>query len=204
MMAHNLCYTTLLKGREKDAIALGLAPDDYEVTPAGDWFVKPTKRKGLLPSILESLLAARGNAKKLMAKEQDKFKAQVYNGRQLALKVTANSVYGFTGQSVGQIPCLEISASVTAFGREMIQLTKQTVESEYTIAKGRSHDAEIIYGGSHSPVLLYAHCLKASLSIYRLGHGHLWSRRYCHLHGIGKRGGEARDHQVHSAHFARV
>ena len=146
MMARNLCYTTLLKSKAADAAALGLAPDDYEITPAGDWFVKPSKRKGLLPSVLETLLAARGNAKRLMAKEQDKFKAQVYNGRQLALKVTANSVYGFTGQSVGQLPAVEISASVTAYGREMIQLTKATVEAEYRVEKGYSHDAEVIYG----------------------------------------------------------
>jgi DNA polymerase delta subunit 1 len=41
----------------------------------------------------------------------------VLEGRQLALKISANSVYGFTGATVGQLPCLEISASVTAFGR---------------------------------------------------------------------------------------
>lgn len=31
------------------------------------------------------------------------------DGRQLALKVSANSVYGFTGAQVGKLPCLEIS-----------------------------------------------------------------------------------------------
>ena len=35
---------------------------------------------------------------------------QVLDGRQLALKVSANSVYGFTGAQVGKLPCLEISA----------------------------------------------------------------------------------------------
>ena len=48
---------------------------------------------------------------------------QVLDGRQLALKISCNSVYGFTGASVGKLPCLEISQSVTAFGREMIQRT---------------------------------------------------------------------------------
>jgi len=47
---------------------------------------------------------------------------------------------------VGQLPCLEISGSVTAYGREMILLTRQTVREEYCLAKGYTHDAEVIYG----------------------------------------------------------
>ncbi len=31
------------------------------------------------------------------------------DGRQLALKLSANSVYGFTGASVGKLPCIEVS-----------------------------------------------------------------------------------------------
>lgn len=52
----------------------------------------------------------------------------VLEGRQLALKISANSVYGFTGATVGQLPCLEISSSVTAFGREMINITRNKVK----------------------------------------------------------------------------
>ena len=47
---------------------------------------------------------------------------------------------------MGQLPCLEISGSVTAYGREMILLTRQTVREEYCLAKGYTHDAEVIYG----------------------------------------------------------
>lgn len=39
-------------------------------------------------------------------------------------QVSANSVYGFTGATVGKMPCLEISASTTSFGRQMIEHTK--------------------------------------------------------------------------------
>ena len=55
---------------------------------------------------------------------------KVLDGRQLALKISANSVYGFTGAQVGKLPCLEISQSVTAFGRMMIEQTKNTVEAK--------------------------------------------------------------------------
>jgi DNA polymerase delta subunit 1 len=40
------------------------------------------------------------------------------------VQISANSVYGFTGATVGKMPCLEISSSVTAYGREMIEHTK--------------------------------------------------------------------------------
>ena len=66
-------------------------------------------RKGLLPEILESLLGARKKAKTDLKKETDPFKKKVLDGRQLALKISANSVYGFTGAQVGKLPCLEIS-----------------------------------------------------------------------------------------------
>lgn len=48
-------------------------------------------------------------AKAELARETDPLRRQVLDGRQLALKVSANSVYGFTGAQVGKLPCLEIS-----------------------------------------------------------------------------------------------
>ena len=65
--------------------------------------------KGLLPEILEALLGARKKAKEDLAVEKDPLRQRVLDGRQLALKISANSVYGFTGAQVGKLPCLEIS-----------------------------------------------------------------------------------------------
>uniref|UniRef100_A0A8C1Y1F9 DNA polymerase n=1 Tax=Cyprinus carpio TaxID=7962 RepID=A0A8C1Y1F9_CYPCA len=148
MMAHNLCYTTLLQKSQVDK--LGLAPEDFIKTPTGDLFVKSSVRKGLLPEILENLLSARKRAKAELKKETDPFKKQVLDGRQLALKISANSVYGFTGAQVGKLPCLEISQSVTGFGRQMIEQTKQLVESRYTISNGYQADAKVVYGDTDS------------------------------------------------------
>ncbi|XP_040289566.1 DNA polymerase delta catalytic subunit [Bufo bufo] len=148
MMAHNLCYTTLLQSGAVDKH--GLNPEDFIKTPTGDCFVKSSVRKGLLPEILENLLTARKRAKAELKKETDPFKQKVLDGRQLALKVSANSVYGFTGAQVGKLPCLEISQSVTGFGRQMIEKTKQLVESKYTLANGYKADAKVIYGDTDS------------------------------------------------------
>ncbi|CAK0844221.1 unnamed protein product, partial [Prorocentrum cordatum] len=76
----------------------------------GHVFIKRDTRQGLLPVILEELLAARKRAKRAMAEAEDPLTKSVLNGRQLALKVSANSVYGFTGATVGVLPCLEISS----------------------------------------------------------------------------------------------
>merc|ERR1711865_366836 len=107
-------------------------------------------REGLLPRVLQELLSARKKAKKEMAAATDPLTKSVLNGRQLALKISANSVYGFTGATVGVLPCLEISSSVTAFVRTMIDETKRQVEAKYTIANGYEHDAHVIYGDTDS------------------------------------------------------
>lgn len=52
-----------------------------------DLFAKASKRKGLLPTILEDLISARKRAKADLKKEKDPFRKAVLDGRQLALKV---------------------------------------------------------------------------------------------------------------------
>ncbi|KAJ7623462.1 DNA polymerase family B-domain-containing protein [Roridomyces roridus] len=155
MMAHNLCYTTLLDKATVDR--LGLVQDvDYVTTPNNDMFASAKRRKGLLPIVLEDLISARKRAKADLKKETDPFKRAVLDGRQLALKISANSVYGFTGATIGKLPCLEISSSVTAYGRQMIEKTKQEVEAEYCIANGHQHNAEVIYGDTDSVMKVMA------------------------------------------------
>lgn len=78
-----------------------------------------------------------------MAQATDPMIIAVQNGRQLALKVSANSVYGFTGANVGQLPCLPIASSVTAYGRNLLLETRSFVESHYTIANGYKYNAEV-------------------------------------------------------------
>ncbi|KAK4039821.1 DNA polymerase family B-domain-containing protein [Parachaetomium inaequale] len=154
MQAHNLCYTTLIKKRDIEKWSLK-KDEDYIVTPSGDMFVTAKQRKGLLAQILEELLSARKQAKRELAAETDPFKKAVLNGRQLALKISANSVYGLTGATNGKLPCLEIASSTTGFGRQMIEKTKQEVENRYNIANGYSHDAQVIYGDTDSVMVKF-------------------------------------------------
>lgn len=137
MMAHNLCYSSLVPKHKK----ANFKPEDITETPNGDIFVKAHVKKGVLPLILEELLGARKRAKNELAKATDPFEKAVLDGRQLALKISANSVYGFTGAQVGQLPCLAISSSVTSFGRVMIEKTKALVLEKFTKANGYEFDS---------------------------------------------------------------
>jgi len=154
IQAHNLCYTTLLNKTLVEKLAMK-KDEDYIVTPNGDLFCTSKVRKGLLTQILEELLTARKKAKKELAVETDPFKKAVLNGRQLALKISANSVYGITGATVGKLPCLAIASSTTSYGRQMIEKTKMEVEAKYNIANGYSHDAQVIYGDTDSVMVKF-------------------------------------------------
>ncbi|XP_069738764.1 LOW QUALITY PROTEIN: DNA polymerase delta catalytic subunit [Phaenicophaeus curvirostris] len=148
MIAHNLCYTTLLP--PGGATKHGLGADEVTRTPTGELFVRASVRPGLLPRVLQGLLAARTRVKAALAQEQDPLRRRVLDGRQQALKVSANSVYGFTGAQAGRLPCLQISQSVTGFGRQMIERTKQLVESKFCLAEGYPADAKVVYGDTDS------------------------------------------------------
>jgi len=157
MIAHNLCYTTLIEDKTKLAL---LQPSQYTKTPNNEFFVKPEVQRGVLPEILEHLLSERKKVKRAMkelakAGKSNSMLYAVYNGRQLALKISANSVYGFTGATVGALPCLNISAAVTSFGRDMIHDTKEFIEKHYCRQNGFECDAQVVYGDTDSVMIKF-------------------------------------------------
>jgi DNA polymerase delta subunit 1 len=143
MIAHNICFSTLLRPGDRSA-------PEFELSPNQVRFVTASVFPGVLPQILGELLSARKATRAQMATEKDPAMLNVLNCRQLAIKVSANSVYGFSGATTGKLPCLDVSESVTAYGRAMIDMTKSIVESRYTIANGFAHDASVIYGDTDS------------------------------------------------------
>ncbi|XP_062149325.1 DNA polymerase delta catalytic subunit [Alnus glutinosa] len=153
MMAYNLCYCTLVT--PEDVRKLNLPPECINKTPSGETFVKSNLQKGILPEILEELITARKRAKADLKDAKDPLEKAVLDGRQLALKISANSVYGFTGATVGQLPCIEISSSVTSYGRQMIEHTKKLVEDKFTMIGGYEHNAEVIYGDTDSVMVQF-------------------------------------------------
>lgn len=141
--AHNLCYSTIVLDDS------GGAPGEteYEVVQTGmGTFKFAQSPRGVVPSMLEDLAVFRKRAKRDMAAAEaagDAWAASLANAKQLAYKITMNSVYGFLGATKGMLPCVPIAASVTAIGRGMIQQTKRLVE---TLVPG----SIVVYGDTDS------------------------------------------------------
>jgi DNA polymerase elongation subunit (family B) len=75
-----------------------------------------------------------------------KVKETMYNSRQLGLKVSANSIYGFLGAQVtGKFSLIEGSMCVTSRGRELIIQASKFFEDKY--------DAITVYGDTDSTMV---------------------------------------------------
>lgn len=124
-----------------------------------------TSHRGILPTILENLLAERVRCKKEMKshgkkakelKESDPAKAachaamaDVFDGRQLAVKVSANSVYGACGAgATGKCPNKDVSETVTFEGRETMVILKEILQFKYP-------GIVVIYGDTDSVMVKF-------------------------------------------------
>tara|TARA_Y100000746_G_scaffold224007_1_gene226107 strand:- start:2653 stop:5709 length:3057 start_codon:yes stop_codon:yes gene_type:complete len=146
MMANNFCFSTIVM----DPRFLNIPGVEY-VT------IKVTEKKiytwakgmpGLLPIMLEKLLGARKIAKKAKANAKNDVEKAVYDSRQLALKISANSIYGFTGAvKMGKYHCLGIADSTTFRAREMLHQTQSWVKELYP--------CDVVYGDTDSIMVLF-------------------------------------------------
>ena len=117
----------------------------------------PDGKLGIMPSILEELLAARKSTRKLIPQQKDDFMKNVLDKRQLSIKVTANSMYGQTGAKTSSFYEKDCAASTTAIGRLLLIYAKKVIESAYknkivdTTKYGKvKTDGEYVYGDTDS------------------------------------------------------
>ena len=102
--------------------------------------------KGILPLILVELLDKRSATKKLMEKADSIFLKNIYDGLQLAYKVTANSLYGQVGAPTSSIYMKELAASTTATGRKMLEFSRDFIEGTFgDFINYAIHDKEKFY-----------------------------------------------------------
>jgi len=85
-------------------------------------FLKKEKREGLLPQLVRALVSKRNQVKKQMkAYKEGDLMHSILDKRQLALKVSANSIYGFLGvQNNALLPLIQGAIAVTYLGRSLI------------------------------------------------------------------------------------
>jgi len=128
--------------KEKKKIKSGIKTCRFAQLPDG--------KKSIIPEILQEFLKQRKNTRKIQKNFPEKsFEWNIYEGLQLAYKITANSIYGLTGAQTSKIYLPEIAASTTATGRNLIKITKKHYESHY--------DCKVVYGDSvtgDTPVII--------------------------------------------------
>jgi DNA polymerase elongation subunit (family B) len=121
------------------------------------WAQFPDNKKGIMPSILEELLKARKDTRKMIKTEKDPFMQNILDKRQLGYKVTANSLYGQCGSRTSTFYEKDVAASTTATGRMMIIYARRMIEEVYGDMEYESQTnglvrtkAEYVYGDTDS------------------------------------------------------
>jgi DNA polymerase elongation subunit (family B) len=131
------------------------------------WAQLPDDQKSIMPAILEELLSARAQTRKMIKTEKDPFMQNILDKRQLGYKVTANSLYGQCGAKTSTFYEKDVAASTTATGRMMIIYAKRMIEEVYGNMEYETAEhgivltkAEYVYGDSvanYTPVYVRVH-----------------------------------------------
>jgi len=117
IIAKNICFTTLCE-------------DGEIVSPSGARFMSKERREGLLPRILQDLMAERDRIKKLMKQTTDPHEHNYLDGLQAAVKVLMNTFYGVFASTFYRFTDKSIGAAITAFARANTIGIINQVESE--------------------------------------------------------------------------
>ncbi|ASJ02767.1 DNA polymerase [Thermococcus profundus] len=103
---------------------------EYDTAPqVGHRFCKDFP--GFIPSLLGDLLEERQKIKRKMKVTIDPIEKKLLDYRQRAIKILANSFYGYYGYARARWYCKECAESVTAWGREYITMTIGEIEEKY-------------------------------------------------------------------------
>ncbi|XP_054257765.1 DNA polymerase alpha catalytic subunit isoform X2 [Macrosteles quadrilineatus] len=129
---YNICFTTVIKvvTESEEGTMITAEPPDAD------------EELGILPTEIRKLVESRRDVKKMMKAPglSPDLKMQ-YDIRQMALKLTANSMYGCLGFSNSRFYAKPIAALITAKGREILTNTRDLVQK-------LSYD--VIYGDTDS------------------------------------------------------
>ncbi|ORX73452.1 DNA/RNA polymerase [Anaeromyces robustus] len=144
IITHNICYTTLIKNKDIKKYP----KDSYHKIDIGDKVYYYTKsHMGILPKMMKKLLSERVRYKKLM-KSSSGSDYVIYDKRQYALKIQANSIYGCLGSSsLKYLRFLPGAECTTGMGRNYLNKTIEIIQT--------STNFNVIYGDTDSCLIEY-------------------------------------------------
>jgi DNA polymerase elongation subunit (family B) len=170
LIAYNICYTTYVVddvvpdimcnildwedhvGCEHDTDVRKVKVKKEKIICAHHRYRFLKKPKGLLPTLVEKLLNARSFVKNQLKTAKDsnnKMLVNILDNRQLAIKVSANSMYGMLGAKKGYLPLMPGAASVTAAGRMALLKTIKYIEEK--------EGGLVVYGDTDSVFAIWSH-----------------------------------------------
>jgi DNA polymerase I len=109
------------------------------IAPNKHYFCK--NKKGFIPEVLEWLVKKRIELKGEFKKESDPQKKAILNVKQQALKLLANSMYGYYAFVRARWYSRDCAEAIAAWGREYIQKT---------IEEAKKNGFEVVYGDTDS------------------------------------------------------
>ncbi|KAL9104732.1 MAG: hypothetical protein Q9163_000344 [Psora crenata] len=129
---YNICFTTVDRSKKSD--------DDEEVPD-----IPIEQNQGILPKLIATLVSRRRQVKSLMKdKKATPDQLATWDIKQLALKLTANSMYGCLGYTRSRFYARPLAMLTTSKGREILQSTKDLAESA---------QLRVIYGDTDSVMI---------------------------------------------------
>ncbi|KAB5557972.1 hypothetical protein GE09DRAFT_963618 [Coniochaeta sp. 2T2.1] len=129
---YNICFTTV------DRSALSEEEDTVPEVPK-------TPEQGVLPRLIATLVSRRRAVKSLMKdKTATPEQLATWDIKQLALKLTANSMYGCLGYTKSRFYARPLAVLTTYKGREILRSTKELAES---------NSLQVIYGDTDSVMI---------------------------------------------------
>ncbi|KAL2134192.1 hypothetical protein VTI74DRAFT_813 [Chaetomium olivicolor] len=129
----NICFTTVDRSF--------VSADDEEAVPP----VPKEQKQAILPTLISTLVDRRRQVKSLM-KDKNATPEQLatWDIKQLALKLTANSMYGCLGYTKSRFYARPLAVLTTFKGREILRSTKDLAESM---------SLQVIYGDTDSVMI---------------------------------------------------
>ncbi|RSL50374.1 hypothetical protein BHE90_016290 [Fusarium euwallaceae] len=128
----NICFTTV------DRTA---STEDEDAVPD----VPTNQEQGILPRLIATLVSRRRQVKSLMKdKKATAEELATWDIKQLALKLTANSMYGCLGYTKSRFYARPLAVLTTFKGREILRSTKELAESK---------SLQVIYGDTDSVMI---------------------------------------------------
>lgn len=145
IQCYNICYTTFvtdssIPDEQCNVVEWTEGDNHYRYR-----FVKPNIRQGVLAELVRYLVEERNRVRSEQKKySKDSLEFTILEKRQLALKISANAMYGFLGvrKSYSVLSLIPAAMSITAMGRILINSCRNYLESKYKV--------KTIYGDTDS------------------------------------------------------